>query len=105
MPLAIKTSDPIAMAGGTRAMRTSAGVKRAPPPVDVAPTSIPTKKPIIVGVSSTGKKNRGRLLPPRLLVFPMFGFCLSYKAVDNLIRPSAPGPLRGSIQTQLQVQL
>ena len=84
MPLAIKTSDPIAMAGGTRAMRTSAGVKRAPPPVDVAPTSIPTKKPISVGVISTGKKTR------EVFASKAFGlsdvWCLPfYKAADNLI--------------------
>ena len=59
MPLAISTSDPMAIEGGTCAISMSAGVSNAPPPVDVAPTSVPTTNPIKIGVNSMAKKARG----------------------------------------------
>ena len=49
MPLAIRTSDAMAVATGTRAISTSAGVSNAPPPVEVAPTTMPTTRPIKLG--------------------------------------------------------
>ena len=49
MPAAISTSEPIAIDAGTREIRMSAGVSSAPPPVDVAPTTTPTSRPIRLG--------------------------------------------------------
>ena len=42
---AMSTSDPTAMRGGTPSSSTSAGVSKAPAPIEVSPTSNPTPAP------------------------------------------------------------
>src|SRR5258706_3995552 len=50
--LAISTSEPTAREGGTRRMNTRAGVSRAPPPVEVTPTTNPATIPMRGAVRS-----------------------------------------------------